>query len=90
MKLVVLYRPDSEYSRNVETFMHDFQQRHGSVVKKIEVVDSQSRDGMATLSLYDIMQQPAFLALEDDGRLIQHWSGPQLPLMDEVASYFYS
>lgn len=90
MKLLVLYRPDSEYSRSVETFIHDFQDRHGSVVRKVEVLDSQSRDGMATMSLYDIMQQPALLALSDDGRLMQHWVGSTLPLMDEVASYFYN
>ncbi len=90
MKLLVIYRPDSEYSRNVETFIHDFQSRHGSVVRKVEVLNSQSREGMALMSLYDIMQQPALLALADDGQLIQHWTGTTLPLMDEVASFFYS
>lgn len=90
MKLLVLYRPDSEYSRSVETFVHDFQQRHGAIVRKIEILDSQSREGMALMSLYDIMQQPAIMALEDDGRMVQYWSGTTLPLMDEVASYFYT
>ncbi len=70
-------------------FIHDFQSRHGSVVRKIETLDSQSREGMATMSLYDIMQQPALLALTDDGQVLQHWTGKDLPLMDEVASYFY-
>lgn len=88
MKLLVIYRPDSEYSRSVETFVHDFQQRHGMLVRKVEVVDSQSRDGMATLSLYDIMQQPAILAMADDGQLLHYWAGPEIPLLDDVASYF--
>lgn len=90
MKLLVIYRPDSEYSRSVETFLHDFKARHGAVVRKIETINSQSRDGMALMSLYDIMQQPAILALTDDGQLAQHWSGSTLPLMDEVAGYFYN
>lgn len=90
MKLLVIYRPDSEYSRDVETFIHDFEARHGSVVRKIEVLNSQSREGMALMSLYDIMQQPAIMALNDDGQLAQHWTGTTLPLMDEVAGYFYS
>ncbi len=90
MKLLVLYKPDSEHSRSIETFVHDFQSRHGSVVRKIEMINSQSREGMATMSLYDIMQQPAIMAMADDGQLLQHWTGPTLPLIDEVASYFYS
>lgn len=88
MKLLVIYRPDSEHARSVETFIHDFDKRHGALVRKIEVVNSQSRDAMATMSLYDIMQQPAILALADDGQLLQHWAGPQLPTLDEVAAYF--
>ena len=88
MKLVILYKPDSEHSRTMETFVHDFEQRHGAMVRKIEVLNSQSREGMATMSLYDIMQQPAILVLRDDGQLANFWAGPQLPLMDEVAAYF--
>lgn len=90
MKLVVIYRQNTEYTRTVETFVRDFQDRHGTVVRKIEVVDADSRDGQATMSLYDIMQQPAMLALQDDGRLVAHWVGKDMPLMDDVASYFYS
>lgn len=88
MKLLVVYRPDSEYSRSVESFVHDFQNRHGSIVRQVETLSSQSREGMAMMSLYDIMQQPALLALADDGSLVQHWVGSELPLMDEVAAYF--
>lgn len=90
MKLLVIYHQKSETSRAVETFVHDFQSRHGSVVRKVELLDSQSREGMATMSLYDIMQQPVLMVLADDGQLLQHWAGPTLPLIDEVASYFYS
>ena len=90
MKLLVIYKPDSEYARSVETFVHDFEKRHGSLVRKIEVVNSQSRDAMATMSLYDIMQQPVIMALTDDGQLLQHWTGPDMPLLDDVASYFVS
>lgn len=90
MKLVVLYRQGTEYTRTIETFVHDFQDRHGSVVRKIEMLDSDSRDGQAMMSLYDIMQQPALLALQEDGRLVAHWVGKDMPLMDDVASYFYS
>jgi spore cortex formation protein SpoVR/YcgB (stage V sporulation) len=56
----------------------------------MEVMNIDSRDGAATMSLYDIMEQPALIVLADDGQMVQFWSGSVLPLMDEVAAYFYA
>jgi hypothetical protein len=36
------------------------------------------------------MQQPAILALRDDGSVLKVWEGATMPLMDEVASYTYA
>ena len=88
MKVVVLYRPDSEYASTVETFARDYKRLHDG--DKLELVNIDSRDGSATASLYDIMQQPAILALREDGSVLNSWEGPQLPLMDEVAAYVYA
>ena len=90
MKLVVIYRPNSETARGVETFIHDFQHHHEGIGRRLEVISADSREGMATMSLYDIMQHPTLMVLADDGQLIHHWAGETLPLMDEVASYFYT
>jgi hypothetical protein len=90
MKLLVLYRPNSEHGRSVETFIHDFKYQHESDAGKLDVVDIDSRDGSATASLYDIMQHPAVLILADDGQLIKSWIGENLPLMDELAGYMYA
>jgi hypothetical protein len=88
MRLVVLYRPDSEYARGVEAFVHDYQRWHDA--GKLEILNYDSRDGSATASLYDIMQQPAILALREDGSVLKTWEGSTLPLMDEVASYTHA
>jgi hypothetical protein len=88
MKVVILYRPESEQARAVETFMHDFKARNAGI--KVEVVDVDSRDGIAMASLYDVMQKPAILAMADDGSLLKYWIGEDLPLIDEVASYAYA
>jgi hypothetical protein len=85
MKLLVLYRPKSEYATAVESFIRDFQQRHQQ--GRMEVLDVDSRDGMAMASLYDIMRYPTILALRDDGSILRSWEGEVLPLMDEVAYY---
>lgn len=88
MKLLILYRPQSEHARAVETFLHDFKYRHES--SRIELVDADTREGIATASLYDLMNLPAILALRDDGSVLQVWQGEMLPLMDEIASYVVS
>jgi hypothetical protein len=88
MRLVVLYRPESEFSRTVEEFVNNYKRWHEA--DKLELINYDSRDGSATASLYDVMQQPAILALRDDGSVLKTWQGATLPLMDEVASYAYS
>jgi hypothetical protein len=85
MKILILYRPKSEQASNVESFIHDFKQRHEA--DRMEILDIDKRDGIAAATLYDIMQYPAILALRDDGSVLRSWLGEPLPLMDEVAFY---
>lgn len=85
MKVVVVYRPNSEHRRAVEEFMHEFSRRY--IGQRLEVIDVDSRDGMAAVSLYDITSYPAILSLRDDGSVSMLWQGDQLPLLDEVAGY---
>jgi hypothetical protein len=90
MKMLVIYRPNSEFASSIETFVRDFQRVHEEIGQRIEMIDVDSRDGAATLSLYDIMQHPAIMILGDDGQLAASWVGATLPLMDEVAASFYT
>lgn len=85
MKVLVLYRPNSEHARIVEEFIHDFQHRNPSYGIEAQSVDT--RDGAASASLYDIMEYPALLALRNDGYIQIAWQGIPLPLIDEVAAY---
>jgi len=89
VKLLVLYRPNSEHESQVEAFVRDFQRRY-DVGRKIELVSINTRDGAATASLYDVVAYPAILVLGDDGSLVNLWQGMPLPLMDDVAGYAYS
>lgn len=90
MKVLVLYRPNSEHGRVIEAFIRDFRYQHAANADKLDVVNIDTRDGVATASLYDVLQYPAILILADDGSLIKSWEGNALPLMDEVAGYVYS
>jgi hypothetical protein len=85
MRLVILYRPESEHGRVIEDFIREYQFRNNS--KQLEVVNVDTRDGIATATLYDIMQYPAILVLQNDGQVHKMWQGNELPLIDEVASY---
>lgn len=85
MKVVILYRRNSEETSAVEAFIRDFKYRHDA--HHLEALDADSREGIAMASLYDIMTYPAILALRDDGSVLKSWEGAMLPLMDEVAYY---
>lgn len=85
MKVLLLYRPNSEHARKVEDFVRDFSKNY--VNYKLELIDLNTRDGVATASLYDVMRYPAILALTNDGQVIREWEGENLPLMSEVSYY---
>ena len=89
MKLLIVYRPNSEHATTAETFMRDFE-RQVSGDFKTEVVDLNTREGAATASLYDIVQYPAVLVTTDDGQVLRMWQDEMLPLMNEVSSYLHS
>jgi hypothetical protein len=89
VKLLILYRPDSEHATEVESFVRDFQHQY-EAGRKLELLSLNTRDGAATASLYDVMSYPAILVLANDGSILNVWQGKPLPLMDEVAGYAYN
>ena len=90
MKVLVLYRPNSEFARQIEEFVHGLQTQHNIDEQHLQVLDYDSREGSSTASLYDIMSQPAILVIANDGSYVKHWDGRELPLMSEVAGYTFS
>ena len=84
MKVVILYRPNSEHRRQVEEFVHDFEQGHAN--RRVNLVDVDTKEGAVQAELYDIVQYPTVLALSDDAQLLKGWQG-KFPLIDELAYY---
>lgn len=82
---MILYRPNSEHSRIIEDFIREYQHKEGE--SKLEIVNVDSRDGIATASIYDVMQYPAILVLQSNGYPHKVWQGSEMPLISEVASY---
>jgi hypothetical protein len=85
MKVLILYRPKSEYARITEDFIEAFQRRIND--RDLEIVDMDSREGNDLAGLYDIMQFPAIIVVRSDGTLQKLWLGDELPTVDEVIAY---
>lgn len=84
MKICILYHPKSDHARRVEEYANDLKRIKG---KSAELLSLETREGADLAALYDIVQYPAVIARRDDGQLLKHWEGRELPLMDEVAAY---
>ena len=85
MKVLLLYRPSSEFARGAERFVQELERRSS---KTIEIVDVDSPQGIQLAKTYDILDHPTFIATADDGSMQRKWSGKSpLPLIDDVAVY---
>ncbi len=86
MRIIVLYRPDSEHARVVEEYIRDFQRFHPG--QKLETFNIDSIEGSHASQLYGVMEFPAIVAASNDGTLQQVWMGAdKLPLMNDLAYY---
>jgi hypothetical protein len=84
MKAFILYRPQSEFARRAEEYVHDFQATRG---KSIDLIDIDSVEGVAQVELYDVVDSPALLITRENGELINQWQGIEsFPVMNELAT----
>ncbi len=84
MKVVMLYRPNSEFARGAEEYAREFKRR---TLKHIEIVNIDTPEGSRMAQLYGVMDFPAFIAVADDGQLLNAWAGKPLPVMNELTAY---
>lgn len=84
MKAILLYRPTSEHSTAVETYLRDFKVQTG---KALPTMDVDSVEGAELCRLYEIMEYPAILVTDDEGRQQNLWTGQNLPRFNEVSYY---
>lgn len=85
MKVVVLYRPNSEYGTTVEQYARDFLRRTS---RAIELLDVDSIEGTRLAELYDVVSYPTVIDIDNDGQLVSSWAATEtMPLIDEVSAY---
>jgi fructoselysine-6-P-deglycase FrlB-like protein len=84
MRVVVVYRQNTDYTRAVETFVNDFTRQTG---RTLESIDPDSLEGITFCTTYDIIEYPSVIALSHDGQVQNTWKGAMLPTISEVSYY---
>lgn len=85
MRVAVVYKYESDHARPVLDYLRDVKRQTGH---EMEEIDPDTRDGSSFCRVYDIVEYPTVVAL-DDGGILQHmWRGLPLPTISEVSYYF--
>lgn len=84
MRVVVVYKQQTDYTRQVDEFLESFKRQTG---RELETLDPETRDGSGFCGTYDIVEYPSLIALSDDGQVQNLWKGLPLPTISEVSYY---
>lgn len=84
MRVVVVYKYESDHAREVLDYLRDFSRQTGHT---IEEIDPDTPDGADFCRTYDVVEYPTMLALSDNGQLQNMWRGRPLPTISEVSFY---
>ncbi|MBQ3306174.1 hypothetical protein IJH02_01930 [Candidatus Saccharibacteria bacterium] len=88
MRVVCLYKRETDYGREVEDYLNDIGRM--PTKSEIEAIDPETIDGEIMARARDIVRYPAILALDGNGSVVQEWIGLPLPPIDEVVYYLNS
>lgn len=84
MRVVVIYRVESDHAREVTGYLRDFKRQTG---RELEEMSPDTRAGADFCRTYDIVEYPTIIALSSDGQVQNSWRGRPLPTISEVSYY---
>jgi hypothetical protein len=84
MRVVVIYKDQTDYARTVTDYLRDFEDQTGS---QLETMDPDTPDGVQFCTTYDILEYPTIIASTDEGIMQKTWSGLPLPTIMELSYY---
>ena len=84
MRVVIIWRDESDYGRTVAEWLHDCERRIGVAP---ESLSPDEPEGESICRAYDVVEYPSMLAIDDGGKVMQMWRGRDLPRIDDVAYY---
>lgn len=84
MKVVVVYKENSDHARTVLDYLRDFKQRTG---RELSTLEPESLEGEQFCRVYDIVEYPTIIAIADDSTMQNTWRGLPLPTISELSYY---
>jgi len=84
MRIVVVYKDETDYARSVTDYLRDFERQTGHA---LETLDPDKPDGEQFCRAYDIVEYPCIIAISDSSVMQNMWRGLPLPTISEVSYY---
>jgi hypothetical protein len=84
MRVLCLYRPNTDHERSVTDLAVELKRRLNA---EIELLSVDTSEGDALGRVYGVMQYPAVLAIDSSGHLHKAWMDGNLPLINELTYY---
>ena len=84
MRLVVVFKEESDHARSVLDYMRDFKRQTGH---DLETLNPDTADGAELCRIYDVVEYPTMIAMSDDGQMQNMWRGLPLPTISEASYY---
>jgi len=81
MRVVMVCRDNTEYTREATDWIADFKKETGI---DVDWEDPETISGEIFASHHDIVQYPTLLVMRDDSKILAKWAG-KLPQFEEVS-----
>ena len=83
MRVICVFRDNQDYTRTVTDWLENFRRQTG---REIETMDPDKN--IHFCEVYDIVEYPSIIALDNNGSVRAFWRGREMPLINEVLYYF--
>ena len=84
MRVVVIYKDNTDYTRTVTDYLRDFEHQTGH---ELETMDPDTAGGSQFCDTYDIYDYPTIIAISDASVMQNLWRGLPLPTISELSYY---
>ena len=84
MRVLLVFKEYSDKAREVFEWIEEFERRSG---RKVEKMNPESKDGESFCVAHDIVEYPTVLAIGEDGKVYEQWSGVPMPQIDTMIGY---
>ena len=84
MRVVVVYKDQNDYTREVLDYLRDFKHQTGH---DLEQINPDTAEGTQFCETYDIVEYPSVIAVSDDGVMQSSWEGLPFPTISELSYY---